>query len=99
MTGVEQAREVDSRFRQIEESFSRINRDVAKSFQMTEAIAAMFTHIHEETTNIAAISEENAASSQEISSTMTEQHTNIQALTLKMANIRQASEVLSGITK
>jgi methyl-accepting chemotaxis protein len=82
---------------EIQSSFIRIDDIIEDEVSRIIGIAGNISRVHEETSNIAAISEEHAASTQEISSVMNEQNTNIEHLTGLFEQIDEAEKNLESL--
>jgi methyl-accepting chemotaxis protein len=81
----------------IQSSFINIDELIEDEVSRIIGISENITKVHEETSNIAAISEEHAASTQEISSVMNEQNTNIEHLNELFEQINEAGKALESL--
>lgn len=97
MAGADKIQVVNTSFNNIEASFGQISIEITKEIKLIKETVDKFALIYDETSNIASISEEHAASTQEISTTMEEQHQNIEHLFELMVNINKASNLLQAI--
>lgn len=99
IVGKEKSTVVDKNFEEIRKAFADIDHRIKEDLERMQAMTQMFTAIQGETASIAAISEEHAASTEEVSSTMIQQNDNINQLFSLFENISRSSSELSGIIK
>ena len=83
--------EVDLGFAKVKEAFDSIDINISKVLGMTDDVSSTFSGIQDEVSKIAAISQENAASAEEMMATVEEQNISIVNLSKRMGNIEKAS--------
>ena len=97
--GVEKTALANESFEEVRSSFRTIDSHIGDTLNRVEAMTEMFARINEETSGIAAVSEEHAATTQEISSTMSEQNSAIEGLHDLIENINRASRELGEVVR
>ncbi len=90
---------VNQNFEMIQVSFKDIDRYISDEINKIGNIADLFSSINVEVESIAGISEEQAASTEELLSTLEEQNLNIKNMYGLIQGIKTSSEKLQGIVK
>lgn len=90
--------EVSQSFEDIRQSFKRIDDSVVSGLAIVDETSAIFTKVRQEAENIASISQEHTASTEEMLATMENQSANIEKTSIAMAQINSSSEKLQNIT-
>ena len=92
-------REVASFFEDIKESYQETNQELLKSMKDIELAAKNFNEIQEQITNVASISEENSASTQEILSIIEDENSQIAQINHSVTQVYELSRRLENIVK
>lgn len=101
-TGATQAgkatvRQAYESFQQIQVSFQDIDRFLAEGIERIENSTALFTDIHKETENIAGVSAEHSAATEELMATIEENNANVDILYSSMQNIKNSRNEVNSI--
>lgn len=86
---------ITTQYATIKESFVKNNEELDKEIKMIDQINDAFLIVHERIANIASISEQQSASTEEILATIENQESNIENLTISLKDIEELSEKLS----
>lgn len=89
--------DVYSYFGEFREIFNKTNHSLADEAEMIEKISANFMQIHEQIENVASISEQHVASTQEVVSTLDVENNNMSAIGVSIKEINALSSELSSI--
>ncbi|UWG96707.1 hypothetical protein LPY66_17775 [Dehalobacter sp. DCM] len=92
-------KQVNESFVNIIASFEDIDRYIANESGMVENTTLIFSRIRQEMDNIASISEEQSASTEEYLAIAAEQNTQIEDIYSLMQDIKKASENLQSVLK
>lgn len=97
--GLKTIYEIASYFKEIKESYKETNNDLSNSMKEIETAALNFIEIQEQITNVASISEENSASTQEILAIVEDENTQISLMSNSISEIHSLSSKLKGMLK
>lgn len=92
--GMKLLNEVSSFFTELMKSFKETNSELSRGMNEIKAATSNFNSIQEQLENVANISEENASSTQEIVSTLENEHNLISSITTAVAEISDLSKQL-----
>ncbi|MCX8130369.1 MAG: methyl-accepting chemotaxis protein [Clostridia bacterium] len=98
-TGNQLIKDVNEYFKSITQAFSRTNLLLTREEKLVEDMNEKFSSIIEKIESIASISEEQAASIQEISATVDNEHNNIVSLSGLVQEIQDLSDTLKELSK
>lgn len=87
-------REIADYFNEIKESVSSTNQELSKSMKDIEVAAKNFIEVQEQITNVASISEENSASTEEILSIIEDENSQISMMNTSVGEIHDLSKKL-----
>lgn len=87
--------DISSYFGEFKEAFNKTNQSLLKETKMIDKISDSFNQIHEQIENVACISEENAASTQEVVAGIEMDNSNILSIGLSIKEIHKLSSDLS----
>lgn len=93
------ANQVHDNFDMVKTSFKNISKHIADEISRIDDVTALFSQINIESGSIASISEEHAASTEELMATMQKHNENIVSIYSLMQNIETSSDRLQGIMK
>lgn len=88
---------ITNQYNLIKESFVKNNDELDREIKMIDQINDSFVVVHERISNIASISEEQSASTEEILATIENQESNIENLTMSLKDIEALSEKLTDL--
>ncbi len=91
--------QVNKSFEKIQLSFKDIDRYVVNEQKLIESVTSLFAMIQQHAEGIAAISEEQSASSQEMLATIQGQNASIESIYNTMLNIQSSSEMLKNVSQ
>ncbi len=91
--------QVHNNFNMVQMEFENISKHIADEISRIEEITVLFSKINIESESIASISEEHAASTQELMSITQEQNENIESIYTLIQSIKTSSDRLHGILK
>lgn len=91
--------EVSSYFTEFKKVFNRTNKSLLDEAKMIEKISDSFIHIKEQVENVACISEENAASTREVVSTVQRENSDIVKIGQSIKDINMLSSELSSMVQ
>lgn len=97
--GMDIIREVASFFEDIKESYQETNEELSKSMKEIEVAAKNFIEVQEQITNVASISEENSASTQEILSIIEDENSQIAHINHSVTQVYELSQRLKELVK
>ncbi|MHB8063990.1 MAG: hypothetical protein ACYDG2_15395, partial [Ruminiclostridium sp.] len=85
--------QVNEGFKRIQLSFKDIDSNISNEFKMIEKTSDLFTKIQVESENIASISEQQSASTEEMLATMEEQNISIDVIYSSMQKIKKLVKI------
>lgn len=91
--------QVNESFQRIQLSFNDIGKTISDEISKIKITASLFSRIREEIESIANISEEHAASTEELTATTQEHNVNIESIYILMGDIKNSSNNLQNIIK
>jgi methyl-accepting chemotaxis protein len=97
--GMDIIREVASFFTDMKMSYQETNEDLSRSMREIEVAAKNFIEVQEQITNVASISEENSASTQEILSIIEDENSQISQINSSVSQVYDLSQKLKEMVK
>lgn len=100
-TAVEEGRkllkDITAYFKDIRDSYQNTNAELIKGMEEVEAAASNFIKIQEQISNVASISEENSASTEEILSIIVDENTKIAVINASVSEVHKLSSSLKNM--
>lgn len=91
-------KKVNESYKNLETSFNNINNNIEAELDMIKETSSIFSKVRKESENVASISDENSAATEEMLATLEEQNASTEIIYNLLSNIKDSSENLNNIT-